>query len=101
MRYCHSTTALSKLKEKSAWPNASKGAIGKPRSPKRRRSRQLLRLQVKRPPHGSRQSAPEKRNSKTSSTSTGPRDRRGHTRSIANVGRQSLCCLHINRGTTG
>ena len=50
-------------REKSTWPRVSREAIGKPRSRKKTRSRQLPRLQVRRPLDGSRQSAPAKRNS--------------------------------------
>ena len=51
-------------REKSTWPRASREAIGNPRSRKKTKSRQLPRLQVRRPLDGSRQSAPAKRNSR-------------------------------------
>ena len=65
----HSITALSSTLGRSAWPKASKRAIGSPRNPKKRRSRQLLRRRAKRPRDGNHPSVPAKRNSDATATS--------------------------------
>jgi hypothetical protein len=48
---------------RATWPKVSKEAIGKPRNPRSRRSRQLPRRRAKRPQDGSRVSLPGRRNS--------------------------------------
>jgi hypothetical protein len=48
---------------RSTWLKVSREAIGKPRNPRKRRSRSLPPRQAKRPQHGSRTSVPAKRNS--------------------------------------
>src|SRR5205085_1584996 len=48
---------------RSTWPKASSEAIGKSRSPRKRRSRSSQRRQAKRPQHGNQVSRPAKRNS--------------------------------------
>jgi hypothetical protein len=54
--------ASSSNPRRSTWPKANRGAIGKPRNPKRRRSKSLPQRQTKGVRHGSRPSLTARRN---------------------------------------